>query len=609
MSVEDKVVLPPLSPLHIKVQPASEIRGPPEACRNETNPRGAVFIANYKHFPKDVRHGSEVDVQYLKELFTQMGYKIVEELIDAGNEETRKALERFRNQKILEEVDSLVVIFMSHGRQKDVFYTSDEEEMTCEEVIESFSTSMCPALCGKPKLFFFQMCRGQRQHVPVKINKDCKIIENPSQRKKMCKRELSDMFIWFSSISGFVSYRDPDYGSYFVHYVCKIFMKHAKDKALDSLIRQVNREAPIPVAGNYNEIAAIHSFYFNPIGEELQNNENLRSLQLTGTESRVDNEMACGVYCSSTRKEDAADCMKYYLKEDAPECKKYYLEENEETYSRPVATRYQGTALIINNLQPGCSQDVEKLADVFSRLGYQIQGPLSNLTRNELLKKVSHLKELTEESSVIVVYYGKGFKDYLITSDNRAVAYQELFSTLNDNNCPNLAGRPKIFIFNICFYTGTVVEEEKSVDDSESELATDAIQYGDVPAEQDMFILTVEVDGNCDGGSLLTEALYQVLQSSDGARELTPLMRTVSRRLQELQAKGYTTEIRTLNFWRDFYFTPYKPPVTPPSTHVSSLVPAVLQRSPFIPKKINVVASTKIKTVATEDAYSNVDWF
>ncbi|KAK3863251.1 hypothetical protein Pcinc_030953 [Petrolisthes cinctipes] len=283
---------------------------------------------------------------------------------------------------------------------------------------------------------------------------------------------------------------------------------------------------------------------------------------------------------------------------------KYYLEEDEETYSRPEATRHQGTALIINNLQPGCSQDVQKLADVFSRLGYKIQGPFSNLTRNEVLKKVSHLKELTEESSVIVVYYGKGFEDYLITSDSRAVAYQELFYTLNDNSCPNLAGRPKIFIFNICFYTGTVVEEEESVDDSESELATDSIQYGDVPAEQDMFILTVEVDGNCDEGSLLTEALYRVLQSSDGARELTPLMRTVSRRLQELQAKEYTTETRTLNFWKDFYFTPSRPTVTPPSTPVSPLV-SVLQRSHVIPQKFNVVASNKMKTIATEDAYSN----
>ncbi|KAK4324212.1 hypothetical protein Pmani_005214 [Petrolisthes manimaculis] len=283
----------------------------------------------------------------------------------------------------------------------------------------------------------------------------------------------------------------------------------------------------------------------------------------------------------------------------------YYMEEDEETYSRPLATRYQGTALIINNLQPSCSQDEEKLADVFSRLGYQIQGPFSNLTRDELLQKVSHLKELTEESSVIIVYYGKGFEDYLITSDNRAVAYQELFSTLNDDNCPNLAGRPKIFIFNICFYTGTVVQEEKCVDDSESELATDAIQYRDVPAEQDIFILIVEVDGNCDGGSFLTEALYQVLQSSDGARELTPLMRTVSRRLHELQAKGYTTETRTLNFRKNFYFTPpYKPTVTPPSTPVSPLVP-VLQRAHVIPQKLNVVASNKMKTCATEGAYLN----
>ncbi|KAK4327535.1 hypothetical protein Pmani_002016 [Petrolisthes manimaculis] len=595
MSVEDKVVLPPLPPLHINVQPASEIRGPPHAYKHETNPRGAVFIANYRQFHSSVRQGSEKDVQNFKDLFTQMGYTTVEVLIDAGKMETKRALERFRDQKILEEVDSLVVIFMSHGRKGDVFYTSDDEEMTCEEVIESFSNSLCPAVCGKPKLFMFQMCRGQREHIPVETKKDDKIIMNPLQRRKKCEREISDVFICFSSISGFVSYRQQHYGSHFVHYVCKIFMKHAKDKTLDSLMKQVNTEAPMPVACEKRELGTTKDFYFNPIGEELQKNENLKSLQLTGTDSRVDNEKTNKECCSSRSWTDAPPKMNY----------RYDLKEDEETYSRPLATKYQGTALIINNLQPNCSQDVEKLADVFSRLGYQIQGPFSNLTRDELLQKVSHLKELTEESSVIIVYYGKGLGDYLITSDNRAVAYQELFSTLNNDNCPNLSGRPKIFIFNICFYTGTVVEEEECVDDSESELATDAIQYRDVRAEQDIFILIVEVDGNCDGGSLLTEALYQVLQSSDGARELTPLMRTVSRRLHELQANGYTTETRALNFRKNFYFTSYKPTVTPPSTPVSLLVPAVLQRAHVIPQILNVVFSNKMKTCATEDAYLN----
>ncbi|KAK4324213.1 hypothetical protein Pmani_005215 [Petrolisthes manimaculis] len=117
-----------------------------------------------RQFHSSVRQGSEEDVQNFNDLFTQMGYTTVEVLNDAGKKETRIALERFRDQKILEEVDSLVVIFMSHGRKGDVFLTSDDEEMTCEEVIESFSNYVSCSLWETQTFFVSNVPRSKGTH-------------------------------------------------------------------------------------------------------------------------------------------------------------------------------------------------------------------------------------------------------------------------------------------------------------------------------------------------------------------------------------------------------------------------------------------------------------
>lgn len=49
-----------------------------QVYKNESEPRGYVFLANYKNFldeQHETRSGSEIDVQNLCQLFSQMGYK------------------------------------------------------------------------------------------------------------------------------------------------------------------------------------------------------------------------------------------------------------------------------------------------------------------------------------------------------------------------------------------------------------------------------------------------------------------------------------------------------------------------------------------------------
>ena len=56
---------------------------------------------------------------------------------------------------------SSVVVLMSHGAD-DFIYGSDIEKVHIPSIVDKFKPNKCPALQGKPKLFFIQACRGRK---------------------------------------------------------------------------------------------------------------------------------------------------------------------------------------------------------------------------------------------------------------------------------------------------------------------------------------------------------------------------------------------------------------------------------------------------------------
>jgi len=52
-----------------------------------------------------------------------------------------------------------VMFVLSHGEDGH-FYALNGAKISIEKVIANFDGSNCPALLGKPKLFFIQACQG-----------------------------------------------------------------------------------------------------------------------------------------------------------------------------------------------------------------------------------------------------------------------------------------------------------------------------------------------------------------------------------------------------------------------------------------------------------------
>ncbi|XP_047488162.1 uncharacterized protein LOC125038661 [Penaeus chinensis] len=575
----DATLIPIPKPLTIKVTSCTEFRGPPDAYRNESTPRGAILVANYSTFispGSKPRLGSEVDVDHITELFRQMGYENTKTIVDATREDTEKALLQFREEKIHEGVDSLVVVFMSHGSEEQIC-TSDGEVIQNQEIVEYFSDADCPALKGKPKYFIFQHCRGKKEHLAItNAHRDSQMIRKSYVPQKRSQRKLSDVYVCYSTLPGFVSYRYDIHGSPYIDKVCRVFMAEAHRKEIDVLMKQVERAMPDAQATEIRRLGFKSDFYFNP---------------------RSPQESVSAVTCG-----DAVDT-------------------DENTYTTTSSPK--GLVLIINNLE-GCQEDVKKLQEIFTLLGFNVLPPRENLTKPEMQEAFSAFSEMPQYDSSVVIIYGRGFEDCLVSEDGKITTLFELTRTFNDLNCPNLAGKPKLFFTNTCFVGDIMTEEleaaqtghaaelcyqsvvlEQAGLSTDGDIEPDTAQDKLLPAERDIFLLSVEVDKECKQGSLLTEALYQVLITNAKDKELMALTKMILRRLDDLQ-KGngseeqYCYEVRTYKFQRDYYFNPPKFESSPrtPSKPRELTIPRCC-----FPKKINVKQVKQAKN--THSDYRN----
>jgi len=70
-------------------------------------------------------------------------------------------LDEERNHEDHKTADMFVMCILSHGEDKH-FYSSDGGRIKIKDIMNRFDGQNCPALNGKPKLFFVQACQGGR---------------------------------------------------------------------------------------------------------------------------------------------------------------------------------------------------------------------------------------------------------------------------------------------------------------------------------------------------------------------------------------------------------------------------------------------------------------
>uniref|UniRef100_A0A914V6W0 Caspase n=1 Tax=Plectus sambesii TaxID=2011161 RepID=A0A914V6W0_9BILA len=136
-----------------------------------TKPKGhMLIIANEIYHDGDHNDGALVDRNKMETLGRILGYNVKSSHENLTAEEMRTALKDFVIKIETEpHLDSAIIFVLAHGAPDEVFGV-DGEGVERKEFFDAMKPKNCAALTGKPKLIFFDACRGDEDD-PGAVNK------------------------------------------------------------------------------------------------------------------------------------------------------------------------------------------------------------------------------------------------------------------------------------------------------------------------------------------------------------------------------------------------------------------------------------------------------
>ncbi|XP_024410475.2 caspase-9 [Desmodus rotundus] len=249
------------------------------------DPCGHCLILNNVNFSLksglSTRSGSNVDCEKLRRRFHLLHFE-VEVKCDLTAKQMVQALVEL-SRRDHGALDCCVVVILSHGCQAShlqfpgAVYGVDGGPVSIEKIVNIFNGTGCPSLRGKPKLFFIQACGGDQRDRGFEV-----VSTGPEDRAPGSSPEPdaapfldkpgdcdqpdavsslptpSDIFVSYSTFPGFVSWRDPNSGSWYVETLDGVFEQWAHCEDLQSLLLRVAHA--VSEKGVYKQIPGCFNF-------------------------------------------------------------------------------------------------------------------------------------------------------------------------------------------------------------------------------------------------------------------------------------------------------------------------------------------------------------
>uniref|UniRef100_H2MXM9 Caspase-6 n=2 Tax=Oryzias latipes TaxID=8090 RepID=H2MXM9_ORYLA len=143
------------------------------------------------------------------------------------------------------DADCFLLVFLSHGENNCV-YTYDGM-INIQDITAAFRGDNCPSLVGKPKIFIFQACRGNKCDTSVVITAasandevNNEVVVDASAIKTL--PAAADFIMCYSVAEGFYSFRDPIKGSWYIQDLCELLEKCGSRLEFTELLTLVNRK-------------------------------------------------------------------------------------------------------------------------------------------------------------------------------------------------------------------------------------------------------------------------------------------------------------------------------------------------------------------------------
>ncbi|XP_019944605.2 caspase-9 [Paralichthys olivaceus] len=243
-----------------------------QSYKMDASPCGHCLIINNVEFSPQSgqtnRRGSNVDCGKLERRFRKLNF-IVEVKTNMKQRQIKHELSTL-SKKDHSSFDCCVVIMLSHGtevshnRFPGAVYGVDGEYVPVQHITNYLNGKHCPSLQGKPKLFFIQACGGgekdmgyevspdefephvggaddQTDAIPMSSSSDSlSMSDEPDARVTL--PTPCDILVSYSTFPGYVSWRDPEAGSWYVETMDRVLEENAATDDLVTMLMMVNHE-------------------------------------------------------------------------------------------------------------------------------------------------------------------------------------------------------------------------------------------------------------------------------------------------------------------------------------------------------------------------------
>jgi hypothetical protein len=252
--------------------------------------RGVALVINIRSYnpnPNKLqeRKWSAKDVENLKHTleYLEFDFKLCQNLTKTQIEQEiqRQASIDHSNS------DCFLCVVMSHGNE-DKIVASDNQEISFKEMMAPIKS--CKSLMNKPKMYFFQACRGENEmEIPCVLSRQDSIVSTANENtnsdgntqinnrdaqslntnKKTLITAESDLLVYNATLPKHFAFGTEKEGTFFIKSVCEVLNEAYKElpynMPLSKMILSINksvRDSGIQLADPINHLLA--DVYFSP---------------------------------------------------------------------------------------------------------------------------------------------------------------------------------------------------------------------------------------------------------------------------------------------------------------------------------------------------------
>lgn len=206
------------------------------------------------------RNGGEADVKNIEHLLTKKArFKAVHVYKDCRRREMLDIIDKVAVSDEMKHHDGFICFISSHGTRKGI-RAVDKNGVTVDELTSRLNGQQCPALRGKPKLFFISACRGSKSDrgVPAGgIVPDADDDEMPIPKLPTA----ADFLVAYSTTKEHISHRRytisisaEDPGSWFIYALRNVCDEYMDKEDLMQIMARVNNVVAMMATGGDDHV-------------------------------------------------------------------------------------------------------------------------------------------------------------------------------------------------------------------------------------------------------------------------------------------------------------------------------------------------------------------